>query len=370
MMAGKGDLMSKKTVLGEAQGRDIHDGKERKFAKLRPSQLSLFQKFLPEDDRYSNTIEFYDAIPKYFTNKRQIAELREGPEGREIYLPTLEREFKHQNITYTLEINPARVRDNDGVLKEYYPSEQEEIVEEALRKIACDRLNGLYLGNSAGVQFTMYELREELSKRGHAMSHTQLRRSLLICRSTGLCIKKKGGEKEVILDSSIFPTVMISSRRDWMASPKNTYCYVQFNPLVTASIEALNYRQFDYETLMSYNHQLSRWLHKRLYHNYTNAGMLNRYSILLSTVKRDSGLLNNVRISQDIKYLERALEELSEKNVIYNFDKEERRGKKNRINDVLYTLMPAMNFVSEMKKANKRSSNIQATSPLRLPGNM
>jgi len=29
-MADKGDLMSKKTVLGEAQGRDIHDGKERK----------------------------------------------------------------------------------------------------------------------------------------------------------------------------------------------------------------------------------------------------------------------------------------------------------------------------------------------------
>jgi hypothetical protein len=54
MMAGKGiDLMSKKTFLGEAQGRDIHDGKERKLAKLRPAQLSLFQTFLPEEDKYS-----------------------------------------------------------------------------------------------------------------------------------------------------------------------------------------------------------------------------------------------------------------------------------------------------------------------------
>ena len=111
--------MSQKTTHGEARGRDIHDGKERALAKQRPTQLSLFQTFLPQDDKYSNTIEFYDAIPKYYTNKRQMVEMREGPEGREIYLPTLEREFKHQGVTYTLEINPARVRDNDGTLKEY-----------------------------------------------------------------------------------------------------------------------------------------------------------------------------------------------------------------------------------------------------------
>jgi hypothetical protein len=358
--------MSKKTTHGEARGRDIHDGKERKFAKQQPAQLSLFQTFLPEEDRYSNTIEFYDAVPKYFTNKRQMVDMREGPEGREIYLPTLERVFRHQDVTYRLEINPARVRDGDGIIKEYYPSEQEEIVEEALRKIASDRLSGVYLGNSAGVQFTMYELRKELLKRGHAMSHAQLQRSLLICRSAGLRIERKDGEKEVMLDSSIFPTVMISNRKDWRTDPKNARCYVQFNPLVTASIEAMTYRQFDYETLMSYKHQLSRWFHKRLYHNYVNAGILNSYNILLSTVKRDSGLLNNNRTNKDIQYLERTFAELAEKNVIYGFEKEERRGRQNRIDDVLYTLMPTMNFVSEMKRANKRASDLKSTSPRRL----
>ena len=260
------------------------------------------------------------------------------------------------------------MRDSDSIIKEYYPSEQEEIVEEALRKIASDRLNGVYLGNSAGVQFTMYELRKELLRGKHTMSHTQLQRSLLICRSAGLRIERKDGEKEVVLDSSIFPTVMISNRKDWKADPKNARCYVQFNPLVTASIETLTYRQFDYETLMSYKRQLSRWLHKRLYHNYVNAGMLNSYNILLSTIRRDSGLLNNARVSQNIKYLERTLAELSEKNIIYGFEKEERRGRQNRIDDILYTLMPTMNFVSEMKKANKRASDHKTTSLLRLAG--
>ena len=161
---------------------------------------------------------------------------------------------------------------------------------------------------------------------------------------------------------------MISSRKDWKIDPKNARCYVQFNPLVTASIEVLTYRQFDYETLMSYNYQLSRWLHKRLYHNFVNAGILNTYHIRLSSVKRDSGLLNNTRVSQDMKYLERTFEELSQKSIIYGFEKEVRRGRQNQIDDVLYTLRPSMNFISEMKKANKRASDIHIKSPLRLPG--
>jgi hypothetical protein len=96
--------------------------------------------------------------------------------------------------------------------------------------------------------------------------------------------------------------------------------------------------------------------------------MLNSYNILLSTVKRDSSLLNNARISQDIKYLERVFVELIEKNIIFGFEKEVRRGRYNQIHDVLYTLSPSLNFVSEMKRANKRASAIRTTSPIRLPG--
>ena len=359
--------MSKKTTHGEAKGRDIHDRKERTLAKSQPAQLSLFQTFLPQDDKYSNTIEFYDAIPKYFTNKRQMAEMREGPEGREVYLPTLERKFKHQDALHTLTIKPARAKDRNGTEVEYYPSEQEELVEEALRKLACDRLNGVYLGPGAGVQFAMHELREELRKRGHSMALDELKRSLLICRSAGLLIEKKG-EEEAILDSSIFPTVMISNRKNWKSDPKNARCYVQFNPLVTASIEALTYRQFDYETLMGYERQLSRWLHKKLYHNYVNASLLNTYHFLLSSVKRDSGLLNNQRISQDIKYLEEALDELDKKGIIWGFKKEVRRGKHNRIDDVLYNISPSSKFTNDMKTANTRINELQKKSPVRLLG--
>ena len=82
------------------------------------------------------------------------------------------------------------------------------------------------------------------------MALDELKRSLLICTGAqAFYVEKKGRGRGGHANSSIFPTVMISNRKDWKADPRNTYCYVQFNPLVTASIEAMTYRQFDYETL-------------------------------------------------------------------------------------------------------------------------
>jgi len=39
------------------------------------------------------------------------------------------------------------------------------VVEYALKKIACDRLNGVFLNNLAGVQFTLYELHQGIAIR-------------------------------------------------------------------------------------------------------------------------------------------------------------------------------------------------------------
>src|SRR6266705_5574900 len=133
----------------KVRGKDV-EGKVRVLERTYPQQLMLFQTFIPEDDpddKYSNTIELYDAIPKYFSNARTMDAMRKDG----IYLPTLERVFQHRHETYTVQIRPARVRGRTGAEKEYYPSPREELVEEALRKLACDKMNGVYLDNSTGV---------------------------------------------------------------------------------------------------------------------------------------------------------------------------------------------------------------------------
>jgi hypothetical protein len=42
--------------------------------RTQPVQYSLFQQFLPDDNRedYSNTIDLYDAIPKFFSIDIQV----------------------------------------------------------------------------------------------------------------------------------------------------------------------------------------------------------------------------------------------------------------------------------------------------------
>ena len=130
--------------MTKVKGTNV-EGKVVTLEKCQPKQLSLFGSFISEDDKYSNTIELYDAIPKYFASSKQMEELREG--GK--YLPILERKFKHKGEDYAVNITPARIKDQHGNEKEYYPTEREELVEEALKKIASDQRNGVYLDNFA-----------------------------------------------------------------------------------------------------------------------------------------------------------------------------------------------------------------------------
>ena len=329
------------------KGKDVY-GKMMTLVRTQPKQLSLFQTFLPEtDDKYSNTIDLYDAVPKYFPTKHMAGRRESGK-----YLPILEREFEHRGESYKLKIRPARIQYKDGQEREYYPSYREEIIEEALRKIACDRLNGVYLDDRAGVQFTLYALRKELWARGHALNLPDLLEGLKICNLASLSVQKADGT--AIIQAPIFPVLLVASKEDWLQNPKDARCYVQFNPLVTASIDHLTYRQFDYLTYMSYKHRLSRWLHKRLAHNYIQAGLLSPYTIRMSTILRDSGAYQSKRGNNNAREIDNALEELTTKRVLMKFTKDIVRGLRNRLVDIAYTLQPDMDFINEMKKANAR----------------
>lgn len=339
----------------KATGRDVGTGNIVTLTKTKPAQLSLFQTFLDDDcDPYSNTIEFYDIIPKYFASKKRMAELRKDG----TFLPTLTHDFRYSEAWYTVEISPARLKNKGGVEKEYYPTQREELVEEALKKIACDELNGVFLNGEAGVQFTLWELREELRRQGHGISWPDLIDALQICRKASISITGKDAPSELYLSSSIFPVLSLVSRRDWEENPNDTRCYVQFNPLVTHSLNKLSYRQFNYITFMGLSRQLSRYLFKRLSHVYTNASWDHPYNILLSTLVRDTQLINAKRVRDQVRYVDAVMGEFKEKRVLSSFDKEVRTANRNAIIDVKYTLYPDIAFTGEIKKANRRNQEL------------
>jgi len=94
--------------------------------------------------------------------------------------------------------------------------------------------------------------------------------------------------------------------------------------------------------------------------------MLENKALSRGIIEKSATILAEITIRKS-QYLEQTLEELNKKNIIYGFQKEIRRGKYNRIDDVLYKLMPSIEFTNEMKKANKRAADIHTKFPVRLP---
>jgi hypothetical protein len=358
----------KTSIIPTTSGRDIGTGKMVTLTTTQPNQLTLFQTFFPDDaDNYSNTIDLYDAVPKYFASHQRMAQHRKAG----VFLSSLQRRFKHNDAWYDLIIKPARIIDKNGNEKEYYPTSREEIVEEALKKIACDRAKGVFLNDTAGVQFTLYELDKELRNQGHAIRWPDLIMALKICRSAGIEIT--GAKGKAVVDSPIFPFLLLRTREEWRENPREVFCYVQFNPLVTYSIHKMTYRQFDYVTFMKLTKPLSRYLFKRLSHNYKQASFTDPYHILHSTLVRDSALINTKRIQDQIRNVRETLDELSGNppkrgkrkgqdgsvRVLTHYERVENKGPRNKIEDVSYILFPHPDFIAEMKRANRRANEIK-----------
>lgn len=52
--------------------------------------------------------------------------------------------FHYRDRTYAVSISPARIMDLNGKQRDYYPSTTEELVEDALRKLALDQQKGFF----------------------------------------------------------------------------------------------------------------------------------------------------------------------------------------------------------------------------------
>jgi hypothetical protein len=319
------------------------------------TQLNLFQKFLANTDEQrdtlSNAIDLWDNVPRYCVSRQAMTRTRINGE----FLRKHQLTFQHRGKTYTRTIYPARITDAAGKERDYYPSAAEELVEDALRKIATEQLSGYFdLPNyTSGVVFTLYALREELKKRGHARSYYEIVDSLTILSRSSIEIAPHG-EGEAKIEATFLPSLAAVSRAQLRSDPDARWV-VSFHPLVTGSIDKVTYRQFNYHLMMSHSTQLARWLHKQLVLKFTFAEMMRPFEMRYSTIKRDSGLLDEYKRERDsIEKVEKAFAELKERRVILDFKREDITGLRGKKLDVIFTVHPHMDFVRETKAANRR----------------
>ena len=323
---------------------------EKRFEEYEKAQLPLPFIFPRPERQYSNTIELYDAIPKYFWG-RVSSKDRIG--GR--FLNILKREFEFRNKTFSVRISPARIEDKKGNEKDHYPGKREELVEDTLRKMACDG-NGLFLDDQAAVIFSLNQLQKELKKMGHTYCITQIKDAILICQKTNIMLESADGNTTV--GFQIFETIGLRTWKDWKKTGNKTKCFVRFNTLVTRSIKNGTFRQVNYKECMTYKKNLSRWLHKRMSHLYTQASWKNSYSILLTTIIRDSGMKRYERLKDNLGEVRKVCCEMVRKNVLSDF-KEERRFSGRKIIDVKFTLRPGYSFIRDMIRTNKRLGTVK-----------
>ena len=350
-----GDQNEKIVNLPENLKRDVPQLHKDAFSN---KQLCLFQTFFvnteEQQDQVSNSIELWDSVPRYSISQKAMNKMRDD-KGR---LDLLKIDFLYKQMKLTAIIQPALIREvNNGIEStvSYYPSSNEEIIEEALRKIASIQNMGFHEQNKhSGVMFTLYQLREELSRRGHERNYTQIVQSLNILSLSIIEITSGDKKNKSFARSAYFPVLAGVTRED-ISEDRNAKWYIQFHPLITESLDKLTYRQFNYQQLMSHTTQLARWLHKLIINKYTFASKVKTFETRYSTIKRDSAMLNNyTRERKAIEACDFSMNELMDQKIISNITREVVTGERNKIMDVIYTLTPTVEFIKEVKAANAR----------------
>lgn len=318
-------------------------------------QLDLFQSFVENDQGdHSNLIELWDAVPKFHMDKRKQNSLR----NQDGFLPTYRHHFMYRGRSYEVRISPARVETVTGEEKEYYPGTREELVEDALRKIASGKKSAYLKGNRSGVSFSLYQLRQELADTGHTFSFQELQESLEIMSNCSIGIESvMNDEHRMKLRTSILPNLISVTRETHPDSWAKSKWYADFASLVTESIHNNTFRQYDYKQMMTFSSQLERWLYKRLAHNYVQASLENNYNIKLSSIERDSGLLQLKQLRHRMRKLNEVLDKMVDSRVLLSYEVNPMKEKR-KLLDAHYSLQPHPEFIAEVKAANLRSKRL------------
>ncbi len=317
------------------------------YRQSKPSQLEMFELDDPQMDQYSNTVELYDVMPKFYFGgaKREKGKLVDS-------LPILKREFKYRQKDFSLKVLPAAIEDDSGKTIYYYPGQREELVEDVIRKLATKK-KGIFLDNELAVKFSLYEVAQELKRMGHGYNIAEIKDAIQICNKSIIEVKSNDGN-EISVSSSIFQSVFMENKEE--ETGKNRVV-VMLHPLITKSINEGSYRLINYERLMKLKMPLARWLHRRISHLFSQATVQNPYKIKLSTIIRDSGMKAYKTTSERIRQVVKSIKELESVGTILKFE-EQRTVEKNKIVDVVFEIYVSESFVYDIKKAN-RVANIR-----------
>lgn len=305
-------------------------------------QLSLFEILEPrQNNPYSNTIDLYDALPKYvWEHNREHDDLSKAVVTRKCTL---------RGERLTVKVKPAIIERNNGRSVLIYPGAREELVEDALRKLAV-KGNGQFIDNKFGVVFTLYELEKELAQMGHRYKVTEIREALMVCRGATLeCISE---DRDLFGSENFFSKLGIATRKEYLRHGRDAKCYVLFHSLVNESVLNQSFRQYNYQLGMQIRSALARFIYKRMCHYWVQASPQTPYTPSLVSFLSQSPRTLSKRMPENVRAMRNALDTLIKHQVISEYEVDKKKDRQ-KIVDVAYVIWPHKNFVWQMKKSNK-----------------
>ncbi len=312
-------------------------------------QYSLYSQFVSNDvSEVSNTVEIWESIPKYLFTPKLMEKLRTVDGLANPY----KWEYSYKGIPCAVKIQPALIEQKDGRYKAFFPSVSEELVEEALKKILTEQGGGIHDPKNVEtwIRFSLSMIQKELKSRGRTRDRNEIKHAIEVLNKCILSFFQNGKE---IWSGSILQDLVTVGRDDYLADT-NAHHVARLPLFISHAINQLEYRQFNYDRLMSFNEQLTRWIYKRLIHRFTYASLISDYHFLYSDL-RGSGLLQQATEAKNRTKVISALDELIRGGALMRYEPSERKeGRK--IIDIKYTVFPSLEFVKEQKAANKRNT--------------
>jgi hypothetical protein len=338
--------------------------------KYRSEQMELWSAFSGNAnlDEMSNSMDIWDSIPKYFLSGKKQAELR-----RENKATSYVRNFTIFGVDYEVTLYPATINQPDGTDINVFPGVTEEIIEEALKKLATQKFNGFnHLDGSmieTWVLFSYRELQSILIGMGHKVSIPNIKRSLEILRLSQIKIKPISADERGVIRKDFInylPDASLIDREAYESSAEAKNA-IKLPLLVTQAVLNGEYRQINNKLYGQLRQGLSRWLYRRFNRTWLNACVAhplkpNRrgtcYDIALNELANSSGYLEH----KDIKYrrtkLIRALDDLQSKDIINRYEQytviENDDGQPV---DYVFRVYASKRFTQEQINANERAKN-------------
>jgi hypothetical protein len=289
----------------------------------------------------TNTIALWDVAPRGVY--RVGADLAPDAGVR-----VIKRTFSYGGVTYNLSLTPA-IMERDGVSITKYPSDREQLVEEVVRQIAVQR-GRMHRDNNGdiGVSFPMYQVYKELARTGHQLNYTEIREALIVLHSSKIEIWRGGSKaKDVLVSGTTFPMLALTGEGS------ESEITVTFNWLIAKAVMTLNFRQIDYELLMTLPGPIERWLYRYFAHEMLYMGKKADERVFMASDIADScGVVKRSRIRDTFRRITRALGGLQAHGVLAEVSVQPVKGGK-RIVDVEYRVRLSDQFVRSLHDADQ-----------------